>query len=703
VPVWPALRPDQRRRYHLTRHSGEGPKVERYADDAMPVAPRFQLGILLVHGIGKQPSGDTLVRWGDVLIETIGRATRSQIVATVERAGFGESGEGRAEATVHLRTGTHSERWLLSEGWWAEAFLAPSYRELVSWSVRALPWSIATHIARRYWHTASRERNSAKLFALMRALGQLLGALALAPLFVVLLGVMLVLGLLPIPQLRTLILTAQSALTATTGDSLAFVESPVRAALIRTRILDRLESLNKVCERTVIVAHSQGAAAVLDALGGIVVNARNEAPSTESEGSTVPPLPDALVTFGAGINQLVGLKVLSAGLPETMGMNPASVAVGALAATAVVFAGLYWDLHTGETGFTALWGAFLLFGVYEIAAWVIDSLIIKMDIQFKSMKRSVIRRAMGALPVAVGVFVFWCAERSGYPFNSVLLISVVFVTLHGAVLQILSVKLRDTVTKPVRKPLGLARWVDLYASADPVPNGPTVTHEDGVPESERVWNLGSMVADHTSYWANVDGFVLPVVRVCAETAQSPWKDALPPATSYVGERAAWRVGFLQLASRVTVLAWVVIGVVLYTRYQERIPLPFDLPDWLPEEAGRTVLLITLAFLGMQASTTVLRWLWSGWAREEQRMVLAHLLPVGVAWVPLIAIGMVVWAHLAGVYILAGHLDFSLSALGTFAGLEFLGLIFAAWISTFVLLRLMRPPRLPGPPDGDSAP
>ena len=42
----------------------------------------------------------------------------------------------------------------------------------------------------------------------------------------------------------------------------------MRAALIRARILDGLEQLGKLCKRTVIVAHSQGAAVVLDALGG---------------------------------------------------------------------------------------------------------------------------------------------------------------------------------------------------------------------------------------------------------------------------------------------------------------------------------------------------------------------------------------------------------------------------------------------------
>src|ERR1041384_6407854 len=39
---------------------------------------KFQLGVLLVHGIGTQPPRDTLVRWGDALLNVIRRATMTQ-------------------------------------------------------------------------------------------------------------------------------------------------------------------------------------------------------------------------------------------------------------------------------------------------------------------------------------------------------------------------------------------------------------------------------------------------------------------------------------------------------------------------------------------------------------------------------------------------------------------------------------------------
>jgi hypothetical protein len=212
-----------------------------------------------------------------------------------------------AEAVVQLRTDDHAERWLLSEGWWAEAFPAPTYRELVSWSVRALPWSIATHIAERYWQASSRDWywrkifsrnfNWTRIFALAIAVSQLIVALLLAPVSISLLGLSLLVGLLPVPQIRTAILAAQSTLTATVGDSLAFVESPIRAALIRTCILDGLARLKQRCRKTVIVAHSQGAAVVIDALGGFS--------ELDKEREKVAAVPDALVTFGAGTNSRV--------------------------------------------------------------------------------------------------------------------------------------------------------------------------------------------------------------------------------------------------------------------------------------------------------------------------------------------------------------------------------------------------------------
>jgi hypothetical protein len=514
---------------------------------SLPI-PKFELGVLLVHGIGTQPSGDTLVRWGDVLLKTIRRASRNKVVVTVERAGHADfAGMDRLEAAVRFRAGDHAERWLLREGWWADAFPAASYRELVSWSVRALPWAIVTYIGDRYWQSSSRHQER-RMVAGAGAIGALVVALFLVPVLIIFLGLSLLLGLFPIPYIRKHVLAIQSTLTATVGDCLAFVESPLRAALIRACILDGLVRLKQLCKHTVIVAHSQGAAAVLDALGGIVE------PGQEREAEAASGLvPDALVTFGAGTNQLASQKLLAAGgLPKMLGMNPAFVAVWALLGVDGVLLWLYWT-----TTAQILWGQGLLLAVafFLVAGiWLIHWLA-RRDL---TRRARLIGTASFVFLAPVGFLLWLYAVSIDFPIASESLLAQAFLLFAWSASLILSSGMKEFVTAPVRTPPGLARWDDLYASADPVSNGPTraagATGTSIKITSIKIWNLGSMFSDHTAYWNNRDGFALRVARVCAETAQSPWRGELPSESDYVDERAAWRVRFLQIARWSTFLA-----------------------------------------------------------------------------------------------------------------------------------------------------
>ena len=275
---------------------------------------QYRLGILMVHGIGTQARRGTLVAWGDILLSVIRRAAGGSAIPTVEQAWGGDQlGDVPAEAVVAIRSSGGKETWLLEECWWADTFPAPTYSELVSWSLRALPWSVCLHIAQRYWQTASKDAGT-NWAAVAIALSQFAVAFVAAPFFLIVLAAVLLLGLLPIPQLRTFALNVQSTLTATIGDSLAFVESPIRAALIRTRILAGLARLKPQCDRTIIVAHSQGAAAVLDDLGGFADPQAGNTDAASAASTSPSVMPDALFTFGAGINQLASLRVLSRGL-----------------------------------------------------------------------------------------------------------------------------------------------------------------------------------------------------------------------------------------------------------------------------------------------------------------------------------------------------------------------------------------------------
>lgn len=633
------------------------------AEENLVTPKRFRLGVLLVHGIGTQAPRDTLVRWGDVLLKTIGRATKNQVITMVERGRPGDKPDHPSEVEMRIRADGKDEEWLFAECWWAGSFPAPSYGELVSWSVRAVPWSIAIHIAQRYWDEKSRKTGRAKFIALVRALVQLLVALALAPVFIFLLALALVLGLLPIPQLRSVILSAQSTLTGTVGDSLAFVESPVRAAFIMTCILEGLERLQERCDHTLIVAHSQGAAVVLNALGGIVESedkpdsdaGQESPPDSESRPEEPPtrPVPDTLLTFGSGINQLASLKRLSAGLPGKLAVNPVNVAVVTLLVTMVLFGWLYTEVYAQRTTINnILLAAGGVIGLMVIAGLLMLTLLKMVAwLRSKQAERQTEKREDWLIWLVVAVLTITIVAAVIYarildlPFGSMSILFTALLSLAGSLKTILSIKMKQVVTEGVRKPPGLVRWIDLFASADPVPNGETRVVDKARLTSVQIWNLGSPLSDHTSYWDNVDGFVLRVARECAQTAKCEWRERLPRETPDVDRRAAWRVGLLRLAWWGNALAWLVAFVVLLRKgYAQSLPLPFDLPAWLPpsgQTAARFAFLGAVVAVAAWATFYIQCWFWTLWGRTEQAKVLAGTLPAGWPWAPLIGMGWVI--------------------------------------------------------------
>jgi hypothetical protein len=590
----------------------------------------------------------------------------------------------------------HTDGWLLREGWWADAFPAPSYRELVSWSMRALPWAIVTNIGGRYWLSSSlhwKRRIPARTWLI----GELAVALLISPALLVLLGLSLLLGLLPIPYVRQLVLAVQSRLTATAGDSLAFVESPIRAALIRACILDGLVRLKQLCKHTVIIAHSQGAAVVLDVLGGFLEPGEEPQPEATSR-----PLPDALVTFGAGTNQLASQKVVAAGLPEELRgtNNPASRAV--LAIFTIALAILTFPVFTGgeeldvQAVLMSLVALFLCLTPILLTITLVNKLIKDEQRRNRILAGKCVQlfsMVLEALFLSYAAYFNPVALLWVFPLTAVLL----FAALANS---ILSPGIEKVLAAPVRRPPGLARWDDLYASADPVPNGPM--RPTGVSDtSVKIWNLGSLFADHTAYWNNRDGFVLRVARVCAETAQSPWVRELPGESESVDKRAAWRVGFLQIAQWSARLGWLVLLVVLWVWHQSSIPVPSMVPDWVPRGAPvQFALLVTFIALAMWATSVVIRWPWNWWVRREQEAVLAHDFPQGNEEVPLTYMGMIVEiVFFLVIFAWFAQAPINLS-LSTFGSMLFLWSVSFVWVMylTVVLLKLKPPPAAPGSSD-----
>ena len=166
--------------------------------------PRFEcslnLGVLLVHGFGEQRRGDTLVSWLDTIVATINAATQNRFCAVVEWADLGNrtGGHPPAHAVVRIQGDGVDESWLVAEALWAETFMAPSFARLVTWSFRAIPWTIAMHVAQKSRRRAEQGERIRWVLSWVWTVAQLLVTLFLAPFIVVGLALLLFIGLIPI-------------------------------------------------------------------------------------------------------------------------------------------------------------------------------------------------------------------------------------------------------------------------------------------------------------------------------------------------------------------------------------------------------------------------------------------------------------------------------------------------------------------------
>jgi len=140
--------------------------------------------------------------------------------------------------------------------------------------------------------------------------------------------------------------------------------------------------------------------------------------------------------------------------------------------------------------------------------------------------------------------------------------------------------------------------------------------------------------------------MLRVARMCAETAESPWQDKLPPATQagWLDRRSAWRVGLLRWTLWGNGVLWVCVLCLLETRHGARVPVPFSFPSWFWEWAPtveRLTILTALVALAAWTAAALLRWPWSVWVRAEQMAVLAHKTPGVLTWIRFTGLAMVI--------------------------------------------------------------
>ena len=494
-----------------------------------PPEKTYRLGILFVHGMGQQERGDTITQMGDALTEWLRRwlgndrfSLRDATLRGPEATASGTTSpaaSGRANATVVLTRKKDDpepgDKWLLAESWWADAFRQATLGELVAWAIGVGPWLIASqaagleHRLRRPGRSPLRWLIDEAVFAILVIIAAVVAAL-ITPLALAL----LLFSLIPIPVISGFVQGLARNLSGSFGDLLVFVRSPVRFAAMAERVRQDIEWLDRNCDRIMVVAHSQGSAVAWQAI-------RRTAQRPEGERAQIA----MFFTFGQAFRKLKSLHRLHT---RVGGFRQLLFAVLATASTLfLLIAGVvgYFTVGTligagGDLG--ELWDRAALAVVAIVASFV-----------------------------TVGIIQLLLAK---------------YAEANDAKAQDLI--LNDVVD--VRAALPGISWVDLWASADPAPNGPLFTKQvDGV-ASYRIRNLASTALDHSVYWSNMTEFVSAVAFAASSVTK-----AGPLGSEPIPARLRQAAGVREI--RVTALACARVAV-LAASVATLIALASDLPN-----------------------------------------------------------------------------------------------------------------------------
>jgi hypothetical protein len=226
-------------------------------------------------------------------------AARAHVIGAALQETDGDPAHARLRIESLRTDGAHqSEDWLFAEARWSQSFVQPSAKHVGLWSAFVSPYMIATLFVAHFQlalATLSRKRPDVwRGFGLLRLLSTIVLFPVIAPLTVLVQGLLLLLAVLtviPLEIVQKRVAAVQRALSTLVGDSYTFLESASNRASIVAGVRERLAWLSTRCRHVVIVAHSQGAYVALETLHTLL-----------------PKRLRLLVTVGSGIERLSALR-----------------------------------------------------------------------------------------------------------------------------------------------------------------------------------------------------------------------------------------------------------------------------------------------------------------------------------------------------------------------------------------------------------
>ncbi len=513
----------------------EGPK--RLASETVAPPTSDTLGVLLVHGMGEQERGDTLLGFGEPIVKFLRRwldtadgdtpftgtdPFKSDVaLRNVEATRVLGPDPNQPSNTTIAVAGHEASQWLLAESWWASDFKPATFTDVLNWGIRVIPIVLFDTV--RYW---SGRRNLANL-------GQLLFTLIIGPFLQATL--LLLLPIAAVPFLRGIIGNLMVRLARSLGDPYLLLSSPIRLASMVERVHHDIRWLqDQGCTGIVVVAHSQGAAVAHHALRAFALGTYD----FDREPNRKTPI-TRFITFGAAIEKLHFLHQI-----DIRGKN---LLRGGVLQSAIALA--------------------LLFSV--LFAWRFPDWLSR---------------------------IAWLRDRTWWDsaWNQghwwTLGLWILLTVLFWAGPWLFQKPLRtDLVTYSEPKPDDLwnrmnldktaprARWTDLYARADPVSLGPIVelTRENmdkPNPRSpltnpdETSWeirNQDSAFFDHTSYFDNTSQFVVPLIGgICMDSGLTDILDMRQPFFRAASVQRSRRVDWLNRAFAIIAATLLLSSVLL---------------------------------------------------------------------------------------------------------------------------------------------
>ena len=309
----------------------------------------YDLGILFVHGIGQQASGETLDSAAGRLLEWL---RENQVTVDFESTVLKPTGGDAAFTQVTLHCGSSKPvRVLLAESRWADVFDSPSSLEFSKWlygsgsaviGLQTAEWCLGLLCRTRRLLGQPAHAGKATGPALFLSVLTGIGALMVLPIFQLAILLLAALSAIPLFKIAVLAKSTMQTLASILGDSTVYCNGILGREAIRSKVEKDLGWMKPQCGQIVLAAHSQGAAVALDAV------------------KRVEAKPNLLITYGSGWRKLTALSSIENTelarycrfvLPVATAVITPWFLMGPPARTASVFLGASFIIVYGLTAF----------------------------------------------------------------------------------------------------------------------------------------------------------------------------------------------------------------------------------------------------------------------------------------------------------------------------------------------------------------